>query len=191
VQGSLCSSECTDCGNICISVNVVGGSLSSIEEVSRCNVILGDLSIQDLPLDWNEDFLTTVFQRLTRIHGVLRLKNNQFLTSLSFLENLLGIYSLELNNNPNLIDARLPSLEVLYEEQAFVSGNPRLCSSRILLSNTSNNDSRCSALDLRLFINVTDTLGSQDAHYVSGIIRSLVMWVDSTVCVLFCGLFLF
>jgi hypothetical protein len=186
-----CSSQCPSCGNICISVNVVGGSLSSIEEVSQCDVILGDLSIQDLPLEWNDDFLTSVFQRLTRIHGGLRLSDNHFLTSLSFLENLFGIHFLELNDNHNLVDARLPSLEVLYKEQAFVAGSPRLCSSRILLSNTSDNDSRCSSLDLRLFINVTDTLGSQDTHYVSDIIRSLIMWVDSTVCILFCGLFLF
>jgi hypothetical protein len=110
-SGDVCSSQCRDtvCDHLCRPQPIGhGANLSAFE---GCEVLLGGLTIANLPMHIDETALS-VLAGVSKIAGPLRIINNQYLTSLSFLANVDTLERLEITNNPNLIDARLPQLDV-------------------------------------------------------------------------------
>jgi hypothetical protein len=88
--------------------------------------VIGDIYIRDLPFDVTEDVLYDHLRTLTRLDGTLSVINNAFLTSLAFFRHLVQVKSIVIVDNPQLVDARLPSL-VDEPSMLNIDRNSRLC----------------------------------------------------------------
>jgi hypothetical protein len=118
----------------------------------KCSVAVGDLYINDLPVTVNEDVLYDALKTLQAIRGVLYVKNNIYLTSLSCFSNVSMLYGAQFVNNPNLVDARMPKLTSL-QGPVVVDGCDRLCPARYISVGSLRDDSRCTDLVRLAFFN--------------------------------------
>ena len=119
-------SQCPLCGTVCASFPVTDADSATYYASKRCTVIHGDLFVTNIPSSVFEELLLDLFSDVKVIRGKIYVNNNLFLTSLSFLGNLTSVGGISLLNNPNLVDARLPSLTTLDGDVA-VKGCFRLC----------------------------------------------------------------
>ena len=124
-----CVSQCPSCGTVCASFPVTDADSATYYASKRCTVIHGDLFVTNIPSSVFGELLTDLFSDVSVIRGNIYVNSNLFLTSLSFLGNLTSVNGISLLNNPNLVDASLPSLTVLGGE-VTVKGCFRLCPAR-------------------------------------------------------------
>ena len=146
--GDKCVSQCpsSSCGTTCTTRPIIDAR--DILYFSNCSLVLGGLSLMNLAPDLDVDALQPL-QAITKIAGPLRVIDNQYLTSLSFLNNLTTVESIVVSDNRNLVDARLPRLT-----PASLAGtitqtlNPRLCPARRVGGAGNATASVCATTDL-------------------------------------------
>ena len=124
-----CVSQCPSCGTVCASFPVTDADSATYYASKHCTVIHGDLFVTNIPSSVLEVLLLDLFSDVRVIRGNIYVNNNLFLTSLSFLGNLTSVNGISLLNNPNLVDASLPSLTSLNGD-VTVKGCFRLCPAR-------------------------------------------------------------
>lgn len=113
-----------------------------------CDVIIGTVVITNLPVEVTEDILFDHLGSVKQIHGEVHVSNNQFLTSLSFMASVQSVHALHVSNNPNMVDARLPSLQTIESSIVIVSQCANLCAARYPGLAESRNDSGCANLQI-------------------------------------------
>ncbi len=129
-EGDTCSTISLVHENTCTLRHILDESLLTEFALKNCAAIIGGLAIDNLPRHLDEDDLHAAFWGLHTVIGTLTVSDNAYLTSLSFLANLKQVNRIIVHNNPMIVDARLPSLDVAsLDEDAYavhVSNNPRL-----------------------------------------------------------------
>jgi hypothetical protein len=98
-----------------------------------------------LPANVIEDSLNDFLVKIRVIRGIVSVSDNRYLTSLSFMRNVESIDGISLANNPNLVDARLPSLTYLGGSVAVASCF-RLCPARYPSVKHKISDDGCASL---------------------------------------------
>ena len=122
---------------------------------------------------------------ITTVTGVLRVHRCEQLTSLGFLSQLTNVGSVELVDNPSLVDARISSLMAI-EGSVAVSGCPKLCKAYITSNvhdQTMSTDG-CRAVDLTLFLLIAgdgDSLGTIDWSAASTALTAALQGAASSI----------
>jgi hypothetical protein len=126
-RGSLCKSQCEDCGKACLAFRV--SDIANIEQYStlNCEIILGTLYISGVP-QLPAIYLFKAFANVTTIHGDLVLTNNEGMISLDFFAKLMNVGNIRISGNPNLVDARIFSLA--NHGDTVIENNRLLCPNR-------------------------------------------------------------
>ncbi len=156
-------SRCDVCGILCEAFPVFDAASLGIYSSNNCSVIVGDLHISELPIDLGEFELSQGFQGVSSIRGFIYVSNNPYLTSLSFLSQVVSVSGVTLFNNPNMVDARLPSLFRLSE--AFTAeGCDRLCPQRYTSAIIGADESFCANLTVSVALSY---LGDSNANAAS------------------------
>lgn len=157
---SLCSSRClnADCGATCTASPISSWQTLQQNSLLGCEILLGDLTITSLPPDVDESLLSAL-STITAITGTLRILCNPNLVSLVFLSRLQSVGSLQIADNPNLVDARLPSLAMLPHDWFFHSNPKARCFVPSAPAATIRPyTSRCSTVDLVMRIAANNSL---------------------------------
>ena len=165
VEG-LCRSQCDGCGVVCEALPISDAGALKFYRANGCSIVQGDLSIVQLPMELSEADLHEHLSSITTVTGALRVHSCEHLTSLSFLSQLTHVGSVELVDNPSLVDARISSLMTI-EGSVAVSGCPKLCEAYITsdVHNQTMSTDGCRAVDLTLFLLIAgdgDSLGTID-----------------------------
>ena len=145
-------------------------------------MLIGDLVIRKLPAEVDEDELA-VFLSVTRVLGSIYIKDNSFLTSLSFLTNLVSATYIEISSNPYLIDANLPSLDDITKQRLVVQNNVRLCpeKSPIVMQLSTGSSVPCAQMNLRFSV-LTNCFDNVSAVAIKAKIALVLGVNDSQVC---------
>eukprot|EP00045_Choanoeca_perplexa_P016726 m.229631 g.229631 ORF g.229631 m.229631 type:complete len:1594 (+) comp17343_c0_seq1:69-4850(+) len=119
-----CVTKCADCEDRACE----GGVLTSTSDLQRyaglrCVLITSGLSIVG-PTDLTEVDLMAL-QHVQHVSGPLIIRNMKPIVNLDFLQELRTAHLIDLSNNVNLMDARLPYLKPSVKVSS--SENPRLC----------------------------------------------------------------
>jgi hypothetical protein len=144
----LCVSRCPDCGNLCEAFPVTDLDSLKLYSSQGCTLISGDLHITNLPSSVTEDNLFDHLSNVRFLRGSLIVHDNHFLSSLAFARKVVVVTDVSLSNNPNLIDARMPSLQ-RFLGHFEAKGCHRLCPARYTVVGPSPSDDGCPSL-LRL-----------------------------------------
>ena len=89
--------------------------------------------------------MNELFVTVKMIRGIVSVSDNKYLTSLSFMRNVESIDGISFENNPNLVDARLPSLTYL-GGSVTVGSCLRLCPARYPSVKHNVSEAGCAAL---------------------------------------------
>jgi hypothetical protein len=138
------------CGHRCVARPIADGSDLAYFASNNCSLVLGGLSLMNLPAALGPDELMAL-NTIRKVAGPLIVADNPHLTSLSFLSNVETAESVHIVNNANLIDALLPQLSLLTTTSFDVNQNPRLCPERSPQT-ASANQIGCADMDLVLRI---------------------------------------
>ena len=125
----VCKSQCPECGRSCLAsqINRIG-TIHALEYMG-CESIIGDLVLANIPL-LTEYELSHAFKRVAHIEGSLVIRGIDSLVSLRFLENLRHVNNIQLSDNPNLVEAVIPTLQSY--GSVTVTNCPRLCTALTL-----------------------------------------------------------
>jgi len=118
-----------------------------------CTVVVGDLYISGLPPTVTRGVLLANLQNVRYVHGDLYMRGNEFIVSMTFLENLVGLYGAHYENNPVLVDARLPSLTQMTSNVTVV-GCDRLCPARYTRLGSGGSQAGCANTTLNYFVRI-------------------------------------
>ena len=175
---TMCVSSCSTCGTLCDAFPI--SDLSSLElyKTQGCTVVSGDLYIMGLPSSISKGTLLANLQAITAINGVLHFQDNLFLTSLLFFKNLVSLEGGYYNNNPQLVDARLPSLQTLSGD-VEVYGSPRLCPARQTKVGYGGDDSGCTNLDEVFFYDVQGSITIADLPLFANVITRVMSSISN------------
>ncbi len=147
-----------------------------------CTVIVGDLYILNLPASMTRSILLSHLKTVQTIRGALIFKDNLYLSSMTFLSNLVSLNGAVYFNNPQLIDARLFSLKSL-SGNVTVEGCDRLCPARYTAVGTAVDQSGCANPQLEYFLHIEGPITAKDLPAISGIMATVVRNVTGgTVC---------
>ena len=127
--------------------------LPSLSLYKGCTIVSGDLHIYNIPSSITKTLLTTYLSAITTIKGYLYVDSNIYLGSLLNFNNLVSMYGAVYTNNPNLVDARIPSLKN-FPGGLVVNGCDRLCPARYTVLGPSPSDAGCPNLELNLFLHI-------------------------------------
>jgi hypothetical protein len=158
-------------------------SVAALAELG-CTMLVGDLHIFNLPPSINEDVLIEAFSSIIEVRGVVYVSNNQYLSSLSFLWSVSEIAAVQLENNPNLVDATLGSGLTLVDADATVVRNcPALCHSRYPLSNTtsSGNLLDCHSLNAVVFYSLNIDSSKYTLDSAKSCLRKVIRFLSPEV----------
>jgi hypothetical protein len=154
IHGDKCMSSCPEalCGRSCMSQPIFDRTDLDYYAANNCTLLLSGLTISNLPL-WIDTEALAVLQTVRKIAGPLRIVNNNYLVSLSFLSGLEVVDSIIITGNAALVDARLPRLNAQLSQTRSLSvrGNPFLCPERVVTDHTSPN-SNCRSSDLSFYV---------------------------------------
>ena len=126
MSSDTCSTQCATCSRLCLAQPVFDIISLHYYASNNCSTLIGSLFIVGMPYSITDDDLVPIFSSLAEVRGDVIIRNNQYLTSLAFLQGLSVINSLAVESNPSLCDARLPSLSQV-SGTIHTHGNPRLC----------------------------------------------------------------
>jgi hypothetical protein len=137
------------------------------------------------------DELWAAFSTVTAIRGDLVIENSPSLTSMLMFIRLERVNAVRLVNNPNLVDARMPSLRSF--RGAVVLGSPYLCSAYELQLDTQavQHSSDCNTLEVVQYFSVQPS--SEPAVFItalrgvftdSGLSETKVRGINSSSCLL-------
>ena len=172
-DGGHCVSSCKTCGALCPAFPITDLLSLELYKTKGCTAISGDLYIMSLPASVSDSVLTASLRNITRIHGVLYLLNNPFVTSLLFFENVVELYGGVYLNNPNLVDTRLPALSTL-QSAVMVDGCDRLCPARYTTAGAATDDSGCSNLQMDFFYDVQGSITFEDLPLLEDVITRVM-----------------
>lgn len=134
--------------------------------------MIGDLYITDLPEAVNEDVLYENLGQMQYIHGALQVRDNKYLTSLTFLRNVIEIHLGYFANNPNLVDARMPWLQDIRDNVTFVDCN-RLCLDYYTaLSYIIDGDGDCSMLKVVSYLQLEGDIQTANMSSLGSIVAN-------------------
>ena len=172
-------SSCATCGQLCEPFPITDLASLALYKTRGCTVISGDLYIINLPSSISKSTLVANLQSITRIHGMIYVLNNEFITSLKFFGNVVELYGGYYLNNPNLVDTRLTSLESL-ASPVVVEGCSRLCLARYTaVVGTDVDDSGCPNLAEEFFFNIQGTVTIADLPTFASVISRATMNISS------------
>jgi hypothetical protein len=175
----LCQSRCESCGKACEAIIIEGDYHVTQYSVQNCTYVLGSVTIRGLEYFSFEEF-DAVFRFVSVINGDLTIENSAGLVTLAAFRRLQAVSSIVIRSNPNLVDARLPSLAA-YSSIDCV-GNLMLCPARCPVSQIDEAQGECgnvTAVQLLSFV-------VADAYtMVESIIEQLI--ADSDMNVSFFG----
>ena len=144
----------------------------------------------NLPVTVTKKILFDNLQGIQYIRGTLHMKDNLYISALTFFSNLIGINGATFVNMPILVDARMPSLTQL-RDAVTVEGCDRLCPARYTSVGVSLDDSGCTNPEMFYFLRVVGNFHSSDllllssvmARVVSGKTDGLVWYLDNGVII--------
>ena len=177
----LCVSQCTDCGNLCEAFPITDLSSLILYSSKKCTLIAGDLHIAYLPSLVHEDFLIDNLKQVVFLRGSLFVHDNQFLSSLVFFRNVTAVNNVSLSNNPNLVDARMPSLRTMAGRFDVIACD-RLCPARYARVGQSPNDAGCANLVRLSFVSVGGSYTLSADYTLSVLVTALRFFSNGTVC---------
>jgi hypothetical protein len=122
-------------------------------QTNRCRVVQGSLQLINLPIEVTEDMLYMHLQDIEVVAGSLQIRDNQYITSLSFLSKLEHVGSVILDNNPSLTDARMMSLRRIDGDVTVVRCDhlcPQFVTSTI--HDQPSDTTGCHDVDMHLFL---------------------------------------
>ena len=157
----------------------------SLYKTKGCTIISGDLYIQGLPVQISRTALAGGLGTVKYIKGDLHFKDNDYLTSLVFLQNLVSVNNIYLMNNPQLVDARLASLQIM-NGNLSVEGCPWLCPARftVIRGGLAADDSGCSSVDLKYYFHIDGPAMNSNLAVLSGVVTRVVGGlIGNHVCV--------
>ena len=108
------------------------------------------------------------------------MKDNVYITAMTFMSNLLGLYGAYYENNPALVDARLPSLIEL-RDGVTVDGCDRLCPARYTVLGASPSDAGCPTRRMEYYFWVTGAARVSDLPLLAEPFRRLVTNLTNNV----------
>jgi hypothetical protein len=109
-------------------------------------------------------------------------RDNPYLTSLSFLPSVVSIGHLYLEDNPNLVDARLGASAVFTSpEKNYIDGCPRLCPQRRPFIDVPFDQDNCAELELHFYFSVSPSLDTESNGLLASIIAKSVAHVNPLV----------
>ena len=110
------------------------------------------------------------------------MKDNAYVSALTFFSNLIGIYGATFINMPILVDARMPSLKQL-RDGVTVEGCDRLCPARYTTIGVSPDDSGCTNPAMEYFLRVVGNFQSNDMLLLADVMaRVVVSKTNGLVC---------
>jgi hypothetical protein len=120
--------------------------------------VAGDLHLVKLPFSITLAVLFDHLQTIRHIRGTLYLQDSPWVTSLFPFRNLLSLNGAFYSNMDNLVDARIPGLQQLFNKNVHVENCNRLCPARYTAIGASPDDSDCPNLQLHFFVHVEGLL---------------------------------
>ena len=162
-----------------------------------CTTIVGDLYMLNMPASMTRSLLQTHLKTVTAIRGTLHFKDNLYLSAMTFLSNVVSLNGAVYSNNPQLIDARLFSLQQL-NGNVTVEGCNRLCPARYTSLRTAVDERGCANPELRYFLHIEGSATKNNVDVVGSIMRSALqnvtggavrvwvflrlIWLDTEMC---------
>ena len=150
---STCVSQCATCGTLCEAFPISDLGSLQLYKTKGCTVVVGDLYISGLPPTVTRSVLFENLQNVLYLHGDLYMRNNEYIVSMSFLGNLVGLYGAHYDNNPVLVDAQLPSLAQMTSNVTVV-GCDRLCPARYTRVGDGASHAGCANTTLNYFVRI-------------------------------------
>ena len=177
----LCVSRCATCGTLCEPLPITDLASLSLYRSKGCTLISGDVYITDLDSTVNEDRLFDNLQMVKFLRGGLVIKDNPYLTSLSFLQNIVSVENVTLFNNPSLVDARLPS--ATHIKSFSVQGSNQLCAARYaILQNPQLSQSDCASLQRFAYVAIYTPVTPRTLDLLGAIVdNALLLLSNNTV----------
>ena len=173
VTNTSCTTYCPGCGTLCEAFPITDLNSLNLYKTQGCTIIVGDLYITNLPSSVSQVPLLNVFQNIPTIRGTLYYQNNLYGNALTFLKNLKQVNSVALLNNPNLLDARLLSLQSL-SGSVSVAGCDRLCPARYPTIGFNPSDGGCTNKQFQYFFGINGVICGQDFSTFSGVVARAV-----------------
>ena len=185
--GALCTSRCTTCGVLCEAFPITDLASVLLYSSQGCTTIVGDLYMLNMPALMTRSLLQSHLKTVTTIRGTLHFKDNLYLSSMTFLSNVVSLNGAVYSNNPQLIDARLFSLQQL-NGNVTVEGCDRLCPARYTSLRTAVDERGCANPELRYFLQIKGTATKSDVGVVGNIMQSALQNVTGgAVCACLLG----
>jgi hypothetical protein len=175
-----CTSVCDNCGVLCESFPITDLASVHLYKSKGCTIIVGDLYITGLAVTVTTKVLFDNLNILRSIRGVLYFHDNIFIPAMSFFSELVEVHGISYQNNPTLVDARMPSLQSL-KGHVVVDGCDRLCPARYTVVGASPDDSGCTNPLLEYSFRVVGDAQRHDLD-VLGTLMARVMMTYNGVC---------
>ena len=173
-----CVSQCSSCGSLCGAFPITDSDSLAIYNEKQCSIVSGDLYIMNLPSTVTKSDLAHAFQSIRSIRNVPGVMSNQFLSALTFMHDVVGVYGVQLLNNPILVDARMPNLTALSGD-VTVDGCSRLCPARYPNAINGTSDSGCANSIVQYYLNVVGNVTTSDVSVLAGIMARVLSNVTS------------
>ena len=184
--GGLCTSVCSTCGTLCEAFPITDLASLQLYKTKGCTTVVGDLYIMDLPVTVTKKLLFDNLKSVQYIRGGLYVKDNPFLSALTFLSNLVGVYGVYLSNLPLIVDARMPSL-TQFRDGISVDGCDRLCPARYTMIGAGPSDIGCANPTMNYFFRVVGDFKLSDIALLDAVVARVVTNVtNGAVCIFLC-----
>jgi len=173
--GAKCMSQCNNCGTLCESFPITDVNSLALYSAQGCTIIVGDLYIMGLSSSISQKPLFANLQGIQYIRGALHFQNNEYLSSVAFFKNLIGLHGAVYLNNPVLVDTRMPSLQQMTGNVSVI-GCDRLCPARYTAAGVGLNSSDvgCTNVLLDYFMNIQGSVTVAMLPLVSDIMSRVV-----------------
>ena len=126
-----------------------------------------------IPASISELALFEHLKAVTTIRGRLFFNDNLHLSAMTFLSNVVSMNGAVYSNNPQLVDARLLSLQHL-NGNVTVEGCDRLCPARYTAMGMADDDAGCVNPELRYFLRVEGSAMKSEIGVVGAIMQSVL-----------------
>jgi hypothetical protein len=113
---------------LCESSPITDAASAQQYQTKECNIIVGDLYIQNIPPDLTRNMIAEYLKGIKVIRGRLHIINTLD-SQVNYFDNLHTVDSIHILNGPRVLDARFPSVTT-FRSNATVDGCERLCPAR-------------------------------------------------------------
>ena len=182
--GDQCTSRCNNCGTLCEAFPIRDLASLQLYRSKGCTIVTGNLHIENLPSTVLKRTLFDNLKAIKEIRGVLYFTNNVFISALTFFSGLEDVDGVVLLNNPQLVDASMPSLLILGGD-VVVEGCDRLCPARYPRLGASGDVTGCSNPQMSYSLSVKGSAEREDVELLGGVLARVIRNVtNGEVCVL-------